>query len=147
MRARQQISPLLGQIGADGGGQLRQPVALGGQDAIALGLGAARTFCETTKVVKSGAKDIDLTAACREARVYQVDFTHAAGKPPLEIQSLTLLMDGIALPEFTKMAENSLRYDVTITGLGKPLALRAVVRVSGGQKDSQGTMTLRKGQQ
>lgn len=29
-----------------------------------LGLGAARTFCETTKVVKSGAKDIDLTAAC-----------------------------------------------------------------------------------
>jgi len=25
--------------------------------------------------------------------------------------------------------------------------LRAVVRVSGGQKDSQGTMTLRKGQQ
>ena len=90
--------------------------------------------------------DIDLTAACREARVYQVDFTHVAGKRPLEIQSLTLLMDGIALPEFTKMAENSLRYDVTITGLGKPLALRAVVRVSGGQKDSQGTVTIRKGQ-
>ena len=89
--------------------------------------------------------DIDLTAACREACVYQVDFTPAAGKPPLEIQSLTLLMDGIALPEFTKPVEKSLRYDVTITGLGKPLALRAVMRVSGGQKDSQGTVTLHKG--
>ncbi len=29
-----------------------------------LGLNAARTFCEGTKVVKSGGKDVDLTAAC-----------------------------------------------------------------------------------
>ena len=79
--------------------------------------------------------------------MYQVDFTAAEGKSPLEIQSLTLLQDGVAVPEFTKPVEQSLRYNLTITGLGRAMALRAVVRVSGGQKDSQGTVTIRKGQQ
>ena len=88
--------------------------------------------------------DIDLTPVCKDACVYQVDFATAEGKPPLEIQSLTLLMDGIAMPEFTKPVKKSLRYDVTITGVGVPLGLRAVVRVSGERKDSQGTATIRK---
>ena len=91
--------------------------------------------------------DIDLISFCKEACVYQVDFTAAEGKSPLEIQSLTLLQDGVAVPEFTQPVAQSLRYNLTITGLGRAMALRAVVRVSGGQKDSQGTMTLRKGQQ
>jgi hypothetical protein len=91
--------------------------------------------------------DIDLISFCKEACVYQVDFTAAEGKSPLEIQSLTLLQDGVAVPEFTQPVTQSLRYNLTITGLGRAMALRAVVRVSGGQKDSQGTMTLRKGQQ
>lgn len=88
--------------------------------------------------------DIDLTTACREACVYQVDFMPAAGTPPLDVQSLTLLMDGIALQEFTVPVERSSRYDVTITGLSKSLALRAILRASGEQKDSQGTLTIRK---
>jgi alpha-L-fucosidase len=91
--------------------------------------------------------DIDLIAVCKEACVYQVDFTAAEGKSPLEIQSLTLLQDGVPVPEFTKPVAQSLRYNLTITGLGRAMALRAVVRVSGGQKDSQGTLTIRKGQQ
>ena len=91
--------------------------------------------------------DIDLISFCKEACVYQVDFTAAEGKPPLEIQSLTLLQDGVAVPEFTQPVAQSLRYNLTITGLGRAMVLRAVVRVSGGQKDSQGTVTLRNGQQ
>ena len=91
--------------------------------------------------------DIDLIAVCKEACLYEVDFTAAEGKSSLEIQSLTLLQDGVAVPEFTKTVEQWLRYNMTITGLGRAMVLRAVVRISGGQKDSHGTMTIRKGKQ
>jgi hypothetical protein len=65
--------------------------------------------------------DIDLISFCKEACVYQVDFTAAEGKSPLEIQSLTLLQDGVAVPEFTQPVAQSLRYNLTITGLGKAM--------------------------
>ena len=88
--------------------------------------------------------DLALTAFCKDACVYQIDF-NAAGGRPLEIQSLQYVFDGTVLPEFIhKVAPDAARYYLTVTGLGKSLALRAVVRVSGEKKDSQGTVTLRK---
>ena len=88
--------------------------------------------------------DLDLTAFCKDACVYQIDF-NATGGGSLEIQSLQYVFDGMVLPEFIqKVAPDAARYYLTVTGLGKSLALRAVVRVSGEKKNSQGTMTIRK---
>jgi alpha-L-fucosidase len=88
--------------------------------------------------------DIDLTPFCKDSCVYQIDF-NATGGSPLEIQSLQYIFDGTVLPEFIqKAAPDATRYYLTVTGLGKSLGLRAVVRVSGGKKDSRGTLTIRK---
>ena len=88
--------------------------------------------------------DIDLTPFCKDACVYQVDFNSTGGSP-LEIQSLQYVFDGTVLPEFVqKAAPDATRYYLTVTGLGKSLGLRAVVRVCGEKKDSQGTVTIRK---
>jgi len=88
--------------------------------------------------------DIDLTPFCKDSCVYQIDF-NATGGSPLEIQSLQYIFDGTVLPEFVqKAAPDATRYYLTVTGLGKSLGLRAVVRVSGRKRDSRGTLTIRK---
>jgi len=87
--------------------------------------------------------DIDLMPVCKDACVYQIDFTATEGKSPLEIQSLQYFFDGTAMPDFLRKAGmDGTRYHLTVTGLGKPLKLRAVVRVAGEKKDSQGTASI-----
>jgi alpha-L-fucosidase len=88
--------------------------------------------------------DIDLTPFCKDACQYQID-VNCTGGNPLEIQSLQYVFDGTVLPEFVhKAAPDVARYYLTVTGLGKPLALRAVVRGPGDKKDSRGTIAIRK---
>lgn len=90
--------------------------------------------------------DIDLTPFCKDACPYKVDFRAATGSKPLEIQSLDLVFEGTVIPGFVQRAPQSdaQRYYVTITALGKSLGLRAVVRASGGQKESNGAVTIGK---
>ena len=87
--------------------------------------------------------DIDLTRVCEEACVYQLDFQATCGAPP-EIQSLQYVFDGLAVPEHVQKGDRADRYYVSVPGLGKPLGLRAVVRISGDTKNAKGALMIQK---
>lgn len=87
--------------------------------------------------------DIDLTPFCSEACQYEVEFSQISGHGPLEFRSVSLVADGQEVPEFVKKAWLGARYNVTVTGVGIPLHLRAVVRMPEGS-NSHGEVTVRK---
>lgn len=118
------------------------PAAAGGN----AGEGERRTVWEWSPATLGEAWkpiDIDLTGACRDACVYQLEFKSAEGNLP-EVRSLAYRFDGTALPEFVRQSEAEPgQYYLIVTGLGKPLGLRAEVR-RGGTDKASGVLTVRK---
>ena len=87
--------------------------------------------------------EIDIAPACKDACQYEVEFRPTGGQPGLEVQSMTLLVDGREAGEFVQRSPDASKFYVTITGLGVPLQLRVVARVSGGT-DAHGQAVIRR---
>jgi alpha-L-fucosidase len=87
--------------------------------------------------------DINLSASCKKAGQYEIEFRKNGGANDLEIQRVRYLFQGIDTSEFLKPAERPGVYHLNVTGVTGSMLLRATVRGKGGT-DSRGTVLLRK---
>ncbi len=85
----------------------------------------------------------DIAPFCKDATQYAVEFKRTGGRCDLEVKSMTLLFDGRDTPEFVQRVKQANTFYVTLTGVGVPMELRAVVRGRGGT-DSRGQVVIHK---
>jgi alpha-L-fucosidase len=80
--------------------------------------------------------DLDLTAFCREAGGYEIDFVSTGGRNTPGIRALTLWHGDTDASQFVKPVGKR-RYRMTVTGFGALLRLRVTVTMPNGT-DSYG---------
>ncbi|MEN6519799.1 MAG: alpha-L-fucosidase [Armatimonadota bacterium] len=84
------------------------------------------------EIKKSGSYiEIDLRPLCKNAAQYDVVFKKTAGGGKLDVSSVKLIVDGIDASQYIRPAEDANSFNLSITGIGRSMVLRAMIAADG----------------
>jgi alpha-L-fucosidase len=86
------------------------------------------------------ALEMDLAGACRDATQYEVVICKTGGAGGVTVENLALLHDGVDASSFVHATTEPATYNVSLTGIGKSMLLRATLSVA---SDSSGEVLIR----